>query len=261
MGINDEIIVSAENKVKHELDMGAKSFSKLKIEKRPDIRDVDVFNAFSSMFWKIEKYVPSAWGEHIPFLFSLISFLKPRRFVELGVHNGGSFLAACQAVDYGNIACECVGVDNWIGERQAGFHSSEVFNSFLNNLSRYSDFAGYIRSNFHQAAEQFEDGSIDLLHIDGFHSEEAVQNDFDTWLPKMSDIGVIIFHDTNEFRTGFGVWRFWQAIREKYAYLSLVIAMARCSCCREEFPTPGKYSKFRRTYRFTLGKSRTSICG
>ncbi len=226
--------------------MGAKSFSKLKIEKLPDIRDVDVFNALSSMFWKIEKYVPSAWGEHIPFLFSLISFLKPRRFVELGVHNGGSFLAACQAVSYGNIVCECVAVDNWIGEHHAGFHSSDVFSSFLSNLGRYSNFGGYIRSDFNQAAEQFEDGSIDLLHIDGFHSEEAVQNDFDTWLPKMSDIGVIIFHDTNEFRAGFGVWRFWHAIREKYPYLEFghchglgVLAVGKNSAFRQNIPSFG----------------------
>ncbi|NKW09618.1 class I SAM-dependent methyltransferase [Ochrobactrum tritici] len=240
MGINDEIIVSAENKVKHELDMGAKSFSKLKIEKRPDIRDVDVFNAFSSMFWKIEKYVPSAWGEHIPFLFSLISFLKPRRFVELGVHNGGSFLAACQAVDYGNIACECVGVDNWIGERQAGFHSSEVFNSFLNNLSRYSDFAGYIRSNFHQAAEQFEDGSIDLLHIDGFHSEEAVQNDFDTWLPKMSDIGVIIFMTRMSLGLALESGASGKRFARNTRIWSLVIAMASVFLLSGRIPHSGK---------------------
>ena len=44
-------------------------------------------------------------------------------------------------------------------------------------------------------------------------------NDFETWLPRMSDRGIVLFHDTNEFRADFGVWRFWRNVREKYPYL------------------------------------------
>jgi hypothetical protein len=69
---------------------------------------------------------------------------------------------------------------------------------------------------FDAAASCFEDQSIDLLHIDGYHTYDAVRNDFETYISKMSRDGVIIFHDTCVHERGFGVWRFWEELRQKY---------------------------------------------
>ena len=53
-----------------------------------------------------------------------------------------------------------------------------------------------IRSKFSEAVTQFEDESIDLLHIDGYHTlKAAVTEDYETWLPKLRGNGVILFHD------------------------------------------------------------------
>jgi hypothetical protein len=67
---------------------------------------------------------------------------------------------------------------------------------------------------FDEAARQFDEGSVDLLFIDGCHTYEAVKNDFDTWKSKMSSHGVILFHDTAEEAPGFGVKRFWAQIKD-----------------------------------------------
>lgn len=40
---------------------------------------------------------------------------------------------------------------------------------------------------------------IDILHIDGFHSYEAVKADYENWISFCEDDSVILFHDTVSF--------------------------------------------------------------
>lgn len=162
----------------------------------------------------VEVVVPTAWLGHIPFLFTLMETLRPRRYVELGTHAGASFFAACQHMrsngDYG----EAVAIDLWTGDHQAGFYDETVFETFKLLLNRHFPRIGkFIRSYFAEAVTSFENSSIDLLHIDGLHTFNAVKEDYDTWRPKLTDNGVIVFHDTNEFQSDFGVWQFFEMVR------------------------------------------------
>jgi len=165
----------------------------------------------------IEYLRESAWLGHIPFLFSLMGLHRPRRFVELGTHNGASFFSACQAVRDNGIDCECVAIDHWMGDVQAGVFTEQVFDDFHATLTQ--DFPGigtFVRADFAEAANEFADGSIDLLHIDGFHSYEAVSTDLETFRNKLRERAVVIFHDVNEFQTSFGTWRFWRELEEQH---------------------------------------------
>ncbi|MBI5885212.1 MAG: class I SAM-dependent methyltransferase [Deltaproteobacteria bacterium] len=159
----------------------------------------------------------ASWHEHMPFAFLVMDILKPRVFVELGVHKGDSYLAFCQAVKNFGIDAKCHGVDTWKGEEHAGFYDESVYNQLTAyHDPLYGNISTLLKMTFDEALAKFADKSIDLLHIDGLHSYQAVKHDFEAWLPKMSDSGVILFHDTNVRERDFGVWRLWYEIKDKY---------------------------------------------
>jgi hypothetical protein len=162
----------------------------------------------------VEVVVPTSWLGHIPFLFSLMETLRPRRYVELGTHAGASFFAACQHIRSNGSYGEAVALDLWTGDHQSGFYSESVFDNFKLLLNRHFPMTGkFVRGYFKDAAPSFGNKSIDLLHIDGLHTYQAVKEDYETWRPKLTDNGVIIFHDTNEYQTDFGVWHYFAEIR------------------------------------------------
>jgi len=59
---------------------------------------------------------------------------------------------------------------------------------------------------FDEAATQFQNESIDLLHIDGMHTYEAVKRDFEQWWPKMRPGGIVLLDDSAHTENDFGVW-------------------------------------------------------
>jgi predicted O-methyltransferase YrrM len=160
---------------------------------------------------------PTAWWGHIPFLFSLFETTQPKVFVELGVHFGASFLAASEATKLAKSATRIVGVDTWEGDAHAGFYSGdEIYAELKWRLAANDVPFELMRCTFDDAAKQFLNNSIDILHIDGLHTYEAVKQDFNTWLPKMKSNGIVILHDVNEFRDDFGVYKLYEELAEKY---------------------------------------------
>lgn len=160
----------------------------------------------------------SAWLEHAPFGFWIVEALRPRTIVELGVHHGFSYAVFCQAVQHLRLATRCFAIDTWLGDQHAGFYGDEVYAAVCSQNSRYDGFSMLIRSDFADACGEFADGSIDLLHIDGCHTYEAVRRDFESWLPKVSQRGVILFHDIAEYENEFGVYRLWDELCARYPH-------------------------------------------
>ncbi len=164
-----------------------------------------------------ERLAVSAWFEHIPFGVFLIEALRPRMLVELGVDRGTSYCAFCQAIKTLQLDTRCFAVDTWSGDEHAGFYGEEVWAELqAYHDPRYAGFSKLIRGTFDAALTQMHDGEIDLLHLDGLHTYDAVRRDFENWLPKMSERGIILFHDSNVREGDFGVHRLWKELREKY---------------------------------------------
>ena len=173
---------------------------------------------------ELPKHVSAiAWHEHIPFVKVLIQLLRPKTFVELGVHKGDSYLAICEAASALGLETACFGVDTWQGDEHAGLYDSAV----LDALRAYHDplygrFSRLVQSTFDAAATNFADASIDLLHIDGLHTYDAVRHDWELWKPKVNPNGIVLFHDTNVRERDFGVWRLWEELRNSHRHFEFL---------------------------------------
>jgi GT2 family glycosyltransferase len=151
--------------------------------------------------------VTSAWYGHAPFAFWLVEALQPRLVVELGVYEGFSYFTFCQATEHYAPAARVVGIDNWEGDEHAGALEAGARRRVETHDELYGSRSSLVASDFDAAADRFSAGDIDLLHIDGLHTFEAVRHDFEAWLPRMSDKGVVLLHDSEVRERGFGVWR------------------------------------------------------
>ena len=158
-----------------------------------------------------------AWVGHTPFAYWLVAALKPKTLVELGTHGGGSYFSFCQSVVDNKLDTKTYAIDTWMGEKQAGFYSESLFKKVMDfNIEHFDNFSTLMKMTFDEALNEFDDNSVDLLHIDGFHSYEAVSNDFRTWYPKLSKEAIVLFHDTHEIKPGFGVHQFWDELKKDH---------------------------------------------
>ncbi|MCA8407161.1 glycosyltransferase [Burkholderia cenocepacia] len=182
---------------------------------------IEALDIDGELFWEPRRLVsPGAWAGHIATAFWLVKAIQPRVLVELGTHSGNSYSAFCQAVSQYGLSTRCFAVDTWQGDEHAGHYDEDVFESIstFNDLN-YAGFSKLLRMMFDEARAYFPNrphGEIDLLHIDGLHTYEAVKHDFDAWFDALSDRAVVLFHDINVRERGFGVWQLWQELSAKY---------------------------------------------
>jgi len=170
------------------------------------------------LFWRSDRVgVESAWYGHVPFAHWIVAALSPRCIVELGTHNGVSYAAFCGAVQRQGLGTRCFAVDTWAGDAQAGFYGEDVFNGLRQyHDQRFGAFSTLVRSAFEDALGVVPDGTVDLLHIDGLHTYDAVRRDFDSWRGKLSGRAVVLFHDTNVREGAFGVWKLWAELQQEH---------------------------------------------
>ena len=166
------------------------------------------------------RVTPTCWEGHIPFLFVLFRALRPETYVELGVEMGASLIAAATAAATYQTPTKLVGIDSWQGDEHTGHYEGDTM---------YRDLCNYFAATFPQVClergffadvlPRFTTGSVDILHIDGSHTYDAVKGDFTAWFDRVSSSGVILLHDTAIHDRGFGVYRLWNELKEHFTTL------------------------------------------
>jgi hypothetical protein len=161
------------------------------------------------------------WSGHLAFANDLIAEMKPNLLVELGTHYGESYFGCCQAVAENNVSCSCYAVDTWLGESHSGVYDESVYQEVsAYNSAHYGNFSYLLRTTFDEAAANFSDESIDILHIDGLHTSDAVSHDFRHWFDKVKAGGIILMHDTMARHADFGVWKFWEELGASHSHFN-----------------------------------------
>lgn len=144
-------------------------------------------------------------------LFDLITILKPEVIVEIGVFGGKSLIPMAYALK-NNQGGIIYGIDPWDSEEsiQGMEGANREWWQSVNHQTILDHLKGKIKHfNLDKqiilikktSADAKVIHNIDILHIDGNHSEEAAYLDVNKWTPYVKKGGLIIFDDVGGFET------------------------------------------------------------
>ena len=193
--------------------------------------------------------VASAWKSHYWIFTDFISITRPKIIVELGTDRGFSALSGLYGLSKNNIDGIIYGIDAWGKDYENNKNEIMKFGGRRVNELRNITIPYFVkkynlddkkiilkRSYFEEEKDNFEDNSIDILHIDGNHDYNRVKRDYNSYKDKVNlDNGIIFFHDvlrgvkyddkvTNNIDyndvDSFGVYRLFNEIEADKGYFT-----------------------------------------
>ena len=156
----------------------------------------------------------TSWYENFERANYIINIVKPKIIVDLGVDHGFSSFAFAFAK-----SGKVFAIDSFEGDTHAGLRNTfDEVNDLYKVIKSEFDISEieFIKGYFEEIAKTWMD-PIDLLHIDGFHSYDAVKSDFETWSKFFTPNTVVLFHDIVSFKETVGVY-FDQIDGHKYKF-------------------------------------------
>ncbi len=180
---------------------------------------------YNNPTFKVDQENPgfeeSPWSGHRRFAYDLVTAIRPTSIVELGAFVGASLFAFAQAIQDAHLPTSLVAVDTWLGDQHAGHYDDHVYEFVRDVRARVfpEQDIRLLRKTFLEARHDVADNSVEILHIDGLHTYEAVKEDFETWLCKVAPDGIVLFHDVATDKD-FGSVTYWRELTERYPSLT-----------------------------------------
>jgi hypothetical protein len=139
-------------------------------------------------------------------------------FVECGAWLGKSSAYLC---DHAKNRIKVFIIDTWAGSpdelttTQALATKTNIYKIFSENMGNRKYTA--LKMDSCEAADKFDDNSLDVVYIDMTHTYDAVKRDIQHWLPKVKSGGYISGHDYDNFHTGVK-----RAVDEYFKYVTIM---------------------------------------
>ena len=152
----------------------------------------------------------------------LVEVLAPRVLVELGVGEGTLFCAYSQAVRQLGLSTRCFAIGNWPNGHSEPDDLLSLANLRAHHDPLYGDFSQLIQVAPGEAHTNFENGAVDLLHISGRSSNELPGDWIESWLPKMSNRGVIVLDSISLHEGESHVWKLWKKLKAEHPHFEFL---------------------------------------
>lgn len=157
--------------------------------------------------------IQSAWHGLGSIGYELTAHLRPKHVVELGSFGGFSTCCLGLALRDHSPGATLRAVDTWQGDPHAGFYAEDVWGQFsrLRTELDLEDVIFPMRMTFEEAVTKISE-PIDLLHIDGWHTIQAVRHDLNLFRSKLAPGATVIFHDVNTHFFGMRIFWLWLSL-------------------------------------------------
>lgn len=140
-----------------------------------------------------------------------IAKLKPKNILEIGTQYGGTFNVFCKLASNKKISIDLPegihgGLPVWMTQQRNQY--------FLDNFNdvHFLSYDSHLQSTLDFAEGLLHDEKVDVLFIDGDHTYDGVEQDFNMYRRLVRPSGLIVFHDVNymDFDDTCEVHQFWK---------------------------------------------------
>lgn len=130
----------------------------------------------------------------------IISYIKPKRILELGVESGCSYYHIAQVFQG-----ELIGIDCWCPIEGYPYNAKhfDTFQKMHESLNKAS--CKYIRGYFEDVVPKML-GKFDIVLYDGSHIENQTQKHYELFEKKLKNNGLILIHDINSPKCDENKW-------------------------------------------------------